>query len=240
LYAVLKPLPAWAMAIPIALAFNAKYSTAALIPLGLLILLLAATNRPLKRRVLDGVVFCLVVGGITLLLNPFLWSDPLNALQSALAARADLVNRQVEMLAYLRPDLVLATPADRVAGLLAHLFFTPPAIADVGNYLAQTSAAEQAYLSFPLQTILRDLAGGSLLLALTLSGIVLGILALIRRTPTPNLPTLILLAGTILQTIALAAAVPLPFQRYGLPLLPFLVLWQALAITWLIGLVKRR
>ena len=45
---------------------------------------------------------------------------------------------------------------------------------------------------------------------------------------------ILLLAATILQTLTLLAFVPLPWQRYYLPVVPYACLWAAVGIEQLL------
>jgi hypothetical protein len=83
------------------------------------------------------------------------------------------------------------------------------------------------------------MVGGGLLLTLTLYGVVLGILRargsadFARRRAI----TLLILAPTV-QALGLVAWVPLAFQRYTLPLVPFLSLWAAYGLSQVLRLAK--
>lgn len=223
----------WLLAIPTALAFSAKYSSIPLILIGLISMVWPISQRPWHLRILDSVRFSILSGLIIFILHPIFWSDPLHAIPAALQARQDLIANQVSALAAIQPDQILNTPIERMTALIIQLFLAPLAIADVGNYLAQTQLSANAYLANPLNTLLRSLTGGGILLGLTIIG---PLLSSIRQIRQRTLVRPVLLSGMalVLQTAFLVTTVPLPFQRYAMPLLPWCILFQSLAIEQLI------
>lgn len=221
-------------AIPLAFAINAKHSNIVLIPLGLAMTFwFCIANRQKPWRLIKNLtVFILLLAAIHYLLNPYLWHDPFRALQASLTGRQELVQRQADMLAQVAPDMILDTFPKRAGNLVYHLYFAQPAIADVGNYLLQTSASEAEYLSSPLNNFLRDPISASLLLFLSLAGFFLLIFRVIKpREPDQRIAGVVLLAGCTLQIGSIILFIPLPFQRYIIPLVPFTCLFSALALT---------
>ena len=103
----------------------------------------------------------------------------------------------------------------------------------------QTAPAERAYLANPFTRLFRGITWGSVFLALTFLGVTLGGMALVKPRKPGNHSgktminadqkrraiTIVLLAG-VFQLSGLLAAVPLPFQRYVMPLVPFVCLWS--------------
>ena len=126
---------------------------------------------------------------------------------------------------------MLDTPVERLAVILGHLYVLPLQFFEVGNYRAQTAEAEQTYLTVPGHEGLRGLAGGGLLLALTLVGMVRGGLEIRRRGIARSRGMSLLWVATVCMGGALLLAVPLPFQRYSMPLLPLVVLWMGAAFS---------
>jgi len=220
----------WLLAIPVGLAFCAKQSGVALLALAPLVILWPAERQTWRWRVRQMALFVLASGLLVWLFNPFLWAQPVTATGAAIRARQDLLLRQMQTFAAVRPDQVLVTPAQRVAGTLAHLYFTPPAIADVGNYRVELQQAEQAYLANPVHVLLRNLAGGGVLLGLTLWGLVVGVRAILGGGALRR-PLLLILVAGVAQAGVLIAGLPLPFQRYSMPLLPFVTFWIAYGLA---------
>lgn len=228
----------WLIALPASLAFCTKQSAGVLLIAGLVALFwsLPGQNQSLKRLAQNLTSYFLLSALTILLLNPFMWQDPIRAVDAAAKARRDLLERQVAALSEQR----LASPQTRVAGVLAQLYFSQPTIAEVANYLDETRADEIAYLSNPIHRLGRGLAGAMILLVMTLFGLALSGLKLMR---CPGLLRrrigIIWLAGA-LQATALLLAVPLPFQRYYLPLLPYVCLWAGYGFSEIVLLIKNK
>lgn len=221
----------WLTGLAAALAFNAKQSAAALFPVGLLAAawleggLLQDKARAIRGAVIYTAAFCLLIAA----LNPVWWSSPLPALRASLAERSALLERQTADAQRLGNGQYLETKAQRAAALLANLYFTPPAFAEVANYRDHTAAAEKAYLQQPGHQILRSLAGGGLLLFLTLMGMVLACLHLRRAGPADRRMLVLLLLATIFQVGFQLILVPLSWQRYAIAILPLACWWAGYA-----------
>jgi hypothetical protein len=171
-------------------------------------------------------------------LNPFIWHYPFQAAQAALAARKDLLARQVADTQRLAPQHLLQTPAERSAALLVNLFLAPPSFSEWGNYSQETAQAEQAYLQIPGSNLMRGLAAGGVMLALALVGLALALLNLRRVSAEEKRTLLLLILITFIQAAVLVLVVPLSWQRYTIPLVPFVCLWQAYALARLVDLLR--
>jgi 4-amino-4-deoxy-L-arabinose transferase-like glycosyltransferase len=235
----------WLAGLGMALAFNAKQSTLALLPVGLLAvawgLFIPATGQPgararkaLTNILIYGAIFTLV----TFVLNPFLWRDPLAAAQVSMKERNDLLQRQVADTLRLAPEKALVTPGQRAVSLVANLFVLPPAFAEVKQYQAYTAAAEQVYLATPGHNLLRGMVGGGLMLAIFLLGIVLALVDYRHKNHGQRRVLALVWLATVSQTVMLIWAVPLTWQRYVIPLVPIVCLWVAYPAT-LLAKVKR-
>jgi 4-amino-4-deoxy-L-arabinose transferase-like glycosyltransferase len=177
---------------------------------------------------------------LSAVLSPFLWSQPLAGLAAMIDARRQLLTNQTGALAAAGSIQVAATLPQRLFAMLYHVFFAPPAFSDISNYAPQTAAAEQRYLSLPLQTgwhstsLSFNLAAGGLLLALALAGIFFAVRArLTQRFPTqpafgqmePRVAGLLLL-WSLFSVVGLLV-INIAWQRYYLPLIPVACLWAA-------------
>jgi len=224
------------LAIPAALAFNAKYSALPLAFVGLLAVWWNfQTHRILtKRKALDGALFIGLFILITWLLNPFLWRSPVPALLDAFSKRQDLIHQQSQAFASLDSAALLDTFGEKVDSLVAHLFFTPPAIEDVSNYSMELKQASQAYVANPFHYFLRGWIGGAITLFLSLAGLVLWTIWLIRGRPLSRSGVLITTAF-ILQLVAIFVMIRFPFQRYYIPLVPYTTLLVSFGISKMIS-----
>lgn len=220
------------LGIAIGLTINAKQSTLALLPT-------LALPASLPRRSLlwlrQTVIGLLITVALSILLNPVFWSHPILAMHSAVRLRAELTRRQSADIARLNPDALLDSPSKRLIALLGNLFVVPPQFAEVGNYQAETAPAVVAYLAQPLHTWGRGLAGGAFFLTLTLIGMGRAAREAWEGRATfwvsrATRKVVWLWVATTLQGGALLLMISLPWQRYVIPLLPMVALWQAYAL----------
>ena len=230
----------WLIAVPAALMVCAKQSTLPLVIIGAFALFLYA-KKPIQWRSIfvNGLTYALIFLAVFLLLNPVFWLDPSKALQSAVQTRQELVSRQTNEFGQALPEAILNTPWKAAISMTANLFFTPPAIADVGNYLAETNLSTQRYFSNPIHSLFRDLYLGGLMLVLTAFGFLISIKnALARKINHWQAWILLATAGTA-QFLALIFTVALPFQRYVIPLVPFTCLWISFSLCLLKDEISR-
>jgi hypothetical protein len=226
----------WLAAIPAALAFCAKQTLATLAPVGLLaVLWLPGGNtqeqtqprylRLVRQSLLYGMMFIAMI----YLLNPFLWAEPIPAIQAAMQSRQALASAQSGD----RPEQTLNTPGRRIIGLVGSVYLTSPMLAETSNYLETTRTAETDYLANPLHALFRSIPAGGLLLILGVFGFILCGRRMVGSGDPARRGLGLLLSATLLQTLALLALVPLPWQRYYLPVVPYACLWTAYGIDHL-------
>jgi hypothetical protein len=79
-----------------------------------------------------------------------------------------------------------------------------------------------------LNNLGRGLIGGGIALILSLVGFLFSAMDLLRSR---SLPLLILFLAGLAQIAAILLLVPLPFQRYILPAVPFACFWLAFGIA---------
>ena len=227
----------WLAGLGFALALWSKQSTGILLPAACLSVVWSKSGMlPIRRAVLNLLIFLLVAVSVSWILNPFLWRAPFRAVGAMLEARQAFVEQQRRNLDALQPGMVLGKPGLRLAVLLDELFIAPPQLAESGNYAAETGSAAQAYLANPWNHLLRGLVGGGLLLALTLVGAGLAVWRVRSTDPARRRDLGLVLLAMLLQAAGLWLAVPLPYQRYLLPLVPLACLWAAYGATALPGL----
>jgi hypothetical protein len=233
MYAQKRP---WLTALPAGLAFCAKHSLGALAPVGLLAILWQP-HIAWGTRIRQAGMYLALYLAVVLALNPFIWAHPIAALQDAAENRRVLAANQVAD----RPEQALSTPGRRVITMIGALYLTPLFLAEVGNYQDDTRTQDAAYLANPLHSLLRSLPAGGLLLAVTLFGYMNATRQVLSRDKPSSSPLLpdqrralsLLLIAAALQAAALLVLVPLPFQRYYLPLVPHACLWAAFGLRQL-------
>jgi len=128
------------------------------------------------------------------------------------------------------PHQVSETAGERLLALVDNLFINPLAFAEVGKYAPATAASEAAYLAHPLHTLLRGRVGGGLMLFLCLVGVALALVSLRRASASRRRAIVLMILAGGAQLAGMIALVPLNWQRYVIPLLPFACLWIAYAL----------
>lgn len=212
----------WLVGLTLGLTIGAKHSGLALLPAGVLaVVLIPDLSQNLKRAAGNLVKFSLVLLITILLLNPFYWKRPLTGLQVGLQARFELAAEQQED--YLESGAgVLKTT---LPGLILNIFYLDLQIEEVGNYLDNTNEAKTDYLDNPLHTWGRDKISSALLFTFSLAGIGLVARSYSKRSRQEKERILILALATLGMSIF--TVLLLPWQRYAMAVLPFAVYWIA-------------
>lgn len=231
----------WLAGMSTALAFNAKQSAIALIPIGLLSVTWGLFDRQKFNKLLvNSWLYIVTFSLITFLLNPSLWRSPLSAAEASLKARKELLTNQINDIYKVEPRQVLRQPSHRLLSLIANLYLLPPATAEVGNYLEQTSKTEATYFSHTLYRLFRNPIYGGIQLALTFLGIAWSLFRLKQLEDCSRKCLILLLLTTVSEAVFLLAMIPLTWQRYVMPLVPFITLWISLGVSPIIeGLIQR-
>jgi hypothetical protein len=183
---------------------------------------------PARRLARNALFFSAAALGVLLLLHPFLWGQPVKAIRAAVGERQALASAQTTD----RPEQALNTTSRRLVSLISMVYLTPPLFAEAGNYTEETRTAEQAYLGNPLHALFRSIPAGGALLVLSLFGFISAVLRA-RKDRQARRGLVLLLSATLLQALALFLLVPLPWQRYYLPLVPYACLWTAFGLDQL-------
>lgn len=240
IFLIIKSPPnSWILGISTALAFNSKQSAIVLFIWGFICLLLFNTKAVnWKAGLIKTVQFSLTFLCLTFILNPFLWKSPLKAAAAALNARQALVEAQVHTFYQGSPDQVLSYSGERLVGIIANLYIAPPQIAEVGNYIQDTQKSANQYLSNPFNHLFTGFLGGGILLFLSLVGFSLLCLRSIKNNGEEYNSPALLCIGSLLQIIFNLAFIPLSFQRYVIPLVPFVCIFSAYSLMQVIR-IKR-
>jgi 4-amino-4-deoxy-L-arabinose transferase-like glycosyltransferase len=218
----------------LALAFNAKHSAFVLFPIGLLAVSWSSFSTIRNPSSWFSIVGRYLIGFtvLTLLLNPFLWRNPINAGLEAFNQRQSLLARQQADFKEFFPIQVLETPTERVMVTLAQTLIAPPIFAEVGNYREDTLLAENKYLQVPGNNLARNYVTGGLILGF----ILLGTLALIREVligePDKRRNPIILILSILAMVIGYTLQIPFSWQRYSVPLIPFISILAGVGIMW--------
>ncbi len=221
----------WIAGLAAAMALNAKQSAAGLLPA--LIFAAAWPWGPIKTAVrrffIHLVVLLLPLALLTFLLNPFLWTSPFSAARAALADRQNLLALQSADFSGEMPEGSSPVLTQAVV-VLAQVYLAPPQFEEAGNYSQDIAAKKLIYLENPLNDLLGGPIWGGFFLFFTLAGMLFSILRF-HRLPTAEQRWLAyLLIATIGEFVVLCVALPLPFQRYVIPLMPYLCVWAGLGL----------
>jgi 4-amino-4-deoxy-L-arabinose transferase-like glycosyltransferase len=233
----------WLAGLGAALATSAKYSCAPLLLVNFLACVwIPSRESPNRSRILRNILIYIAVAAITIfILSPIAWRDPLEAFTQIWNARQEFVERQVSTLRELQPAQALDTFPMRIAAMVRLLFLSPLQFEEVGNYHTQIAPMVKAYLGNPLHHLFRNPFGAGLLLFLTILGIVLGLRYLTAaHDPQGKRKRALLLLATALQLGSLLIAIPLPYQRYWIPVVPFICLWAAYSFDEILQLTKKQ
>jgi hypothetical protein len=169
-----------------------------------------------------------IMAVIFIILNPIYWNAPLQAIKESLVERQKLIMAQSVDFGN---NSLLVSPGKSVLGVVANTFILPPAFAETAQYRAYTAASENYYLSDPVNTSLRGIFAGGIYLGFTLAGIVIAVISLKKSTwAKRRLTALYLLAG-LAQLLFILILLPVPWQRYVIPLVPFAIIWSSLAVV---------
>jgi 4-amino-4-deoxy-L-arabinose transferase-like glycosyltransferase len=223
----------WLVGIGLAIAFAAKHSALLLLPVGFVAVLAANLLEKNKsgKSIPQLSQFLGVFLILTILFNPVFWRNPLQAGLAAWQARTDLLTRQLVDSNQTSPSNPAHQVSMRLGTVVANLYLVPPAMYEVGNYRAETTESQEIYLNIPGHNLLRGPIGAGISLFLTLMGLIYSLRSF--KTLTMRQKTahgILWLAGCLLLFGSLAL-VPLPWQRYVVPLVPITTLWMAYGLT---------
>ena len=182
----------------------------------------------IAKRIAEFSLFFLV---ITFLLNPFFWKYPLQAAQASRKITLELQENQLNDIYPRREDAKKQTIPYRTLALFSNLYYSQPSTADVGNYLAEIETQEEIYFRILFHNIGRSLIPATVYLILSLIGFVICALRLKSSSNVIMMSATLFLLATIFQFFTILYLLPLPWQRYVVPLLPFTCLWAAVGLS---------
>ncbi len=228
LYADRRP---WLDGLGMGLAISAKYSALALLPAGLVAVLWGSEldRRQMLKRLS---IFILTLSLVVIVLHPLIWRSPARAVSEMVHARTDFIFSQVTTLQAHNPEQLLDSPGKKLGVMLYTVFLGAPQFEEVGNYSSILAGDIDAYLSTFGNNLLSGPIWGGILLFFTLLGIVVGV-SKTRDSDSgrQRRGIILLIIMSVCQAGALLILNPLPYQRYYLPLIPFVCLWAAIGLS---------
>ncbi len=225
----------WFAGLGAATAALSKLSAAALAPVGLALVIWPdrTGSSKLKHAATRSATYLGAFIAEVLLFDPLLWRHTFQAIAAVWQARLHFSMAQIGQIGAVLPSMILRTPGARLASLIGNVFVVRPQFEEVGNYVAQTQSQVNLYLATPGNVILRGTVAGGAVLLVCLAGLSLAAVQIPHVTASSRFTLGALALMSAVQAIALYAAVPLPFQRYYVPLIPFVCLWVAYGLTGL-------
>jgi len=208
--------------ISIAIAFNAKQTGIFLIPVGIIaVCTLQDEEQNLKNMLARSAGVLAVFLFITLLLNPFYWKTPFSALIIGYQTRAQLLDLQlIDHLSGSSPNIL-----KQALNLISNVFMLPPAVSEIDKYLDPLTRQIQAYRDILPHSWGRNLIGGSLQLTFFLSGFYVLYKRYSSHSKTIKNNLILLLITTLSLALGILTFLPLPWQRYFIPILPLVAFW---------------
>ena len=222
--------------IALALAFNAKQTGAILIPVGIIAVCMMPNDKlRLKNMLARSAVVLTVFMLSTLILNPYYWKSPFNAFQFGIQLRSQVLALQIaDYIQGSTPNLISS-----LFNLVSNLFISSPAYFETTKYLDPLAGQIKFYQGVIPHIWGRDLISGSLLFALVLSGL----FVVIKRFPlfpkSKQQKILLWFLASVSLTIGILFALPIPWQRYVIPLLPLNAFWFGFALLPLTDALKQ-
>lgn len=230
----------WLLGLAAAVAYNAKQSTLAIFPVGIIaVSWIQQPTRNLAKLIKNLTMYLGVFIFITVLLNPLLWKHPHQAFLSSWRARTAFTEQQLTTIQSQAPNQVLQGIPQRGLSLTNNLYLNKPSVADVGNYLPDTQESTEVYFNIPGTSFGRGLIFGSIWITLTAGGVFFTLAKLHTHSQSRRHDLILLLLATLAQASALLLFVPIPWQRYVMPLLPLVTLWIALGMSPFFDLFKK-
>jgi len=158
---------------------------------------------------------------ITLLLNPYYWKSPFPAIIFGSQTRAQLLDLQlIDHLGGSSPNILR-----QALNLISNVFMLPPAVSEIDNYLGPLTRQIQVYRDILPHSWGRNLIGGSLQLTIFLSGFYVLYKRYSSHSKTIKNNLILLLITTFSLTLGILIFLPLPWQRYSIPLIPVVAFW---------------
>ena len=208
--------------IAIAIAFNAKQTGIFLIPAGIIaVCTLPDEEQNLKDMLARIAVVMAVFFIITLLLNPYYWKSPFSAIIFGYQTRAQLLDLQLmDHLGRSSPNILR-----QALNLISNVFMLPPAVSEIDNYLDPLTRQIQVYRDILPHSWGRDLIGGSLQITIFLSGFYVLSKRYSSHSKAIKNNLILLLITTFSLILGILIFLPLPWQRYFIPLIPLVAFW---------------
>ncbi len=224
------------------LAFTAKQSMLPLVIVGIVLISIPENiPQPASRYAIS--VFKKIVGFslsfifIFMVLNPIYWNDSIQRLKASFQERSTLSKYQHADVEW--KQFPYSAPATSLV-ILADLFFQSPSFSELSNYRDQTAFQETEYLANPLNNLFRGLVAGTIYLSLTCFGVVISIKTLWGADRKKAFLIAVYLIAFCAQLSFNLIYLNLPWQRYVIPLMPYVILFTSEGIRYIFDSLKKK
>ncbi len=110
--------------------------------------------------------------------------------------------------------------------LISNMFISPPAVSEINKYTVPLIGQIQAYRDLLLHRMGRGLISGSLQITFFLSGFYVLIKRYAKQSKANQYRLILILIATFVLTLGIIIFLPIPWQRYAIPLLPLIAFWS--------------
>jgi 4-amino-4-deoxy-L-arabinose transferase-like glycosyltransferase len=230
----LKPEKLWLSSIPIAFAINAKQSLLFLIPTGIILSIYQNVGN-LRKLLLHLLTFLLMIFGISYILNPIAWKDPIKVSQLMINQRNELSANQISAIDSVTPEFTTIKINEKIIAFIAQSFILEPALLDIVNYEDDLALSFNEYLENPFHKgVLRNLFFGVIFILLSFFGFLFSFLKFSKKK------VIVLSISFLLLFVENITFINIPFQRYYLPAIPFVIIFTIFGIDQIQIIIKKR
>jgi hypothetical protein len=224
----------WLSAIPISFAINSKQSLFFLIPIAILLILINNVSN-IKILLFQIILFSCLVLSIYYISNPITWKNPIYVIKLMVSHREELSKNQVDAINSVTPEFITNSFSEKIIAFIGQSFILPPAPQDISNYQSNLENSIQTYFNNPIHRgLLRNLYIGMIIFLITVWGFIRSFLKL------PIDLKIIFSFGYLFFIIETLLYLNIPFQRYYLPSIPFMIIFSIFGVDQLLSLLREK
>ena len=140
--------------------------------------------------------------------------------------RQELSQDQVSAISSVTPEFPTIKFKEKITAFIAQIFVLPPSPQEISNYQEQLNQSIYEYFKNPIQKgYFRNLIIGTIFFLLSFYGFIISIFIL------PIKQKIIFSLGYMLLIFEIFLFVDLPFQRYYLPTIPFVIWFTFISLS---------
>ena len=224
----------WASSIPISLAINAKQSLIFLVPIGIILIIFYHALK-WKTLLIQFALFTSLLFALWYVLNPISWKEPIAVAKIMINQRRELSSEQYNAIESVTPEFALKNVSEKMIALVAQSFILPPAPQDVSNYETNLDISITNYFQNLLHRgLLRNFFFGTILFLLTIWGLGWSFFDL------PKKQLIIFSLSFVLLIIEILVFINVPFQRYYLPMIPFVIIFSIIGFFQIANFLTKK